>query len=128
MPPASTAENTTGTVKIPYTCVTTSNGSYTGTVTIFVEDGSLAGEGAVNYTVSPGRTVDLRSADFHSACREATDTTLAYIRFDSLPTNDQGTLYFNDRNASNPGKAISAGTKYYRTGSSQISDITSFPS
>ena len=121
------AENTTGTVKIPYTCVTTSNGSYTGTVTIFVEDGSLAGEGAVNYTVSPGRTVDLRSADFNSACREATDTTLDYIRFDSLPTNDQGTLYFNYRNASNPGKAISAGTKYYRTGSSQISDITFVP-
>lgn len=121
------AANTTGTVKIPYTCVTTGNGSYSGTVTIFVEDMSLTAEGAVNYTVAPGRTVDLRSADFNSACREVTETTLDYIRFDSLPDSSQGTLYFNYRNASNTGSRVTSGTKYYRTGSSQISDITFVP-
>ncbi len=121
------AENTTGTVKIPYTCVTTGNGSYSGTVTIFVEDMSLTEEGAVNYTVAPGRTVDLRSADFNSACREVTETTLDYIRFDSLPDSSQGTLYFNYRNASSTGSRVTSGTKYYRTGSSQISDITFVP-
>lgn len=120
-------ENFSGTVRIPYLCVTTSNGSYTGTVTVHVYAASTAeGQGHVNYTVAPGSRVTLNASDFNSACRDATGNTLDYVYFD-LPSSSQGTLYLNYRSASNPGSRISATTRYYRSSTPQISNITFVP-
>lgn len=120
-------ENYTGTVKIPYLCVTTSGGSYTGTVTINVYSASSAGgRGDVNYSVAPDSHVTLQSADFNNACREATGSTLDYVYFD-LPAASQGTLYLNYRSASSTGSRVSQDTRYYRSSSPRISNITFVP-
>lgn len=120
-------ENGSSTVRIPYLCVTTSNGSYTGTVTVHVYPASTAtGQGHVNYTVAPGSRVTLRSGDFDDACRNVTGRPLDYVYFD-LPSTSQGRLYLNYRSSTNTGTAVSSSTRYYRSGSPQISNITFVP-
>lgn len=107
---------TPGRVDIPYTGYTTRGNTFTGTVHITL--GSVGQEaGGPRYTVFSGWTVNLNAADFNAACVAATGNSLGSIQFTQLPGVSQGTLRYTRGGSSTPG-SVSAGDRFYRTGSS----------
>lgn len=119
------AKGYVGDVDIPYRCTDSSGSSYSGTVRIRVYGANGEGSGNVEYSTGRNQRKSLNAADFNSACQEALNGTLNYIRFTSLPSSSSGTLYLNYRNSSST--RVAAGRNYYRSGTPYISDISFVP-
>lgn len=118
------AGSTTGTVTIDYSGRSTGGGRFSGTVEITVESsGSFSG---IYYTGS-SLPIQLRAADFESACRAAVGGTLSYIRLDSLPGAYTGRLYVNYTSPSRPGTTAAAGVSYYAGGTPSVGQLTFVP-
>ena len=115
------AENYTGTVTISYTARDSGNGVYNGKVTITVAGG---GGGDISYQVSSGDYVTFNRGDFNDLCRDATGRTLDYIRFTSLPSSSEGTLYYRYRSSGSYDSQVTEGRSYYRSSSPYLRRVT----
>jgi len=99
------ADDYSGTVKISFRGFDSSGENFDGTVEIRVEGGILP------YTVKAGEKLYFETADFSEYSYDVMDRQFRYVRFTSLPSSSEGTLYYKTSKAS---KNIN----YYRTGSS----------
>lgn len=106
------AEDFTGALRLPFTGWTTDGTSFSGAVEINVRGGVTSGD--IYYSCNPGRSVSFRRSDFTSLSQTATGRTLDYIRFQSLPSTSEGSLYYGS-------SRVSAGTSYYNSNLSQLS-------
>lgn len=95
-----------GTTSFEYTGWNDAGRQFTGTVEITI---SSPQSQVVRYTTTSGQ-VAFQTSDFRSACTASTGGTLAYIRFNSLPSGGAGQL-------SADGVYASTGTSYYADGS-----------
>ncbi|MCI9241868.1 MAG: hypothetical protein HFF43_00595 [Lawsonibacter sp.] len=106
-----------GTVTIYYTgyVAGTSNTRYNGQIVITVDRETSSGIGGPAYDAPQGGAVALDDRDFQSYCEQLLSTrqTLNYIRFDSLPSASEGTLYYDYRSSGGRGTPVSQGTNYY---------------
>ena len=95
----------TGTIRLPFTGMTTGGTRFAGNVEINVR-GSSTGTGNIYYTCQPGKSVSLRAGDFNQLCRERVNDRLYSIQFQGLPNSGDGTLYYST-------SAASANRTYY---------------
>lgn len=109
------ASGWTGELTLYYTgrSVGSSKNRYSGQVTISVIPENSTGD--LSYRISQNGRVTFDDADFNDYCKEtlSDDHTLRFIRFDSLPSSSQGTLYYNWSSASRPGERVYANESYY---------------
>lgn len=112
-----------GTVDIGFTGYDTKGNSFSGTVTIQVDD-SGASEG-ISYSTRPGGSVLFNASDFNDMCREVTGASLNYVRFE-LPASSRGTLYY--KYDSDKPTEVKESTSYYRSGSGRLLDDITFVS
>ncbi len=112
-----------GTVDIGFTGYDTKGNSFSGTVTIQVDD-SGASEG-ISYSTRPGGSVLFNASDFNDVCREVTGASLNYVRFE-LPASSRGTLYY--KYDSDKPAEVKESTSYYRSGSGRLLDDITFVS
>jgi hypothetical protein len=119
------ADDYTGTVQINYRAIDSAGSGYNGKISISVTAAST-GSGNVTYSVKSSGKVTFEASDFNTACRKVLDENLSYVQFD-LPAESQGKLYYNYRSSSNTGTAVSDSTRYYRSSSPYISNITFVP-
>ena len=119
------AKGYVGDVDIPYRCTDSSGASYSGTVRIRVYGANGEGSSNVEYSTGRNQRRGLSASDFNAACQSATNGTLNYIRFTSLPASSAGTLYLNYRNSSST--KVTTGRNYYRNSTPRISNITFVP-
>ena len=107
----------TGAVTVYYTAHITgpSGETYTGQVTINVGKESGSTIGGLHFEASQGGVVRFDDEEFNDYCRDLLDNyqTVSFIRFDSLPSPSEGTLYYDYRSASNTGSPASLDTSYY---------------
>ncbi len=106
-----------GDVTIYYTYKPAGNNAMprSGQLRITVGRDTGVGIGGLSYDVVKGGVAHFDDADFGRYCREVLDDSqsLSFIRFDSLPSADQGVLYYDYRSATNTGSRASVGTTYY---------------
>lgn len=112
-----------GTAAIDYTAYTSDGDSFDGTVVITVSGSS---GGSVDYETEKGTPVLLDSGDFGDAFLNATGSTLSYVKF-TPPSASSGRLYHSYKASSGTGTSVSSSTKYYRSSSPKISDVTFVP-
>ncbi len=120
------AKDYTGTVRFSYRAVDTSAGTYNGRVTIHVSTSQSSGSGDVNYEGDHGTRIRFRASDFNTACREAIGETLNYVRF-TLPPTSEGTLYYNYSSSSSSNNKVTEGTRYYRSSTPALNNISFVP-
>lgn len=82
-----------GIVSVPIVITTRSGKSFDSMLRFVITD---EGDYPLRYKVEPERRVSLIGSDFADACYDATGYELSYIIFDSLPSSDAGTLYYNE--------------------------------
>lgn len=111
-----------GSVTVYYTAygVGANGGSYAGQVNITVNPESSVDIGGLAYDVFQGGVVRFDDEHFNNYCRDILyeenrydRQTLSYIRFDSLPTESEGVLYYDYRSSTNTGSRAASGTSYY---------------
>lgn len=113
-----------GNVSIPYKMYSSDKSSVlSGTIKITVSEGDTASVSTITYTVSDDY-VRFKAADFKSACSNALDKTLSYVKF-TLPSSSSGLLYF-DYNGDDEAK-VSASKKYYSSGTPSLSKVYFVP-
>lgn len=112
------AEGYQGSFVLNYQGFDTSNNSYQGTVRITV--GAGGGEALIRYETTSLYSVGLVSADFISACKDATGGRLSYIKFSALPSSAQGTLLYDGSSG------VTTTAYYYAYGSSRPLSCVSF--
>ena len=101
-----------GTVRIPFTGWTNTGTQFSGNVEINVRGG--AGSGDIHYTCAPGKTVRFSNGDFTRLCRDLTERTLDYIRFQALPSSSDGVLYHNSNTRVNTTTSYRNASSGYR--------------
>lgn len=113
--PGFPASSSSESVTVYYTAHGKGGGSYSGQVRIIVEPEDHVAIGGLAYDVVKGGVARFDDVDFNDYCHDVLDSrqTLSFVRFDSLPSSDQGVLYYDYRSASNTGSRVSAGTSYY---------------
>ena len=106
-----------GTVTVHYTGFGSSGESYSGQVNITVRQMSEStGGGQLSYSAAPGGVVHFTDVDkFNAYCKAIMGggQTISGIRFESLPGESEGVLYYDYRSSTNPGTPVTAGTVYY---------------
>ncbi len=112
-----------GTVTISYTGYDVNGDSYSGKLKITVSD---QGDSTVSYSTDNDTPVKLVASDFNTACKNATGSTLDYVKF-TLPSSTYGVLYYDYSSASKYDSKVSASTKYYRSDSPYIAYISFVP-
>ena len=112
-----------GTVSINYTGYDVDGKSYSGKLNITV---SSSGSSTVSYSTDNDTPVKLVASDFNTACKNATGSNLDYIKF-SLPSSTYGVLYYNYTSSSKYDSKVSASTKYYRSSSPYLYNISFVP-
>lgn len=110
-----------GAVDIGFTGYDTNGNTFSGTVTILVDE-SGASQG-IRYSTRPGGSVLFNASDFNDACREATGASLNYVRFE-LPASSRGDLYY--KYDSDKPTEVKENTSYYRSGSGRLLDDVTF--
>lgn len=121
------AKGYVGTADVIYRCVDNSGIPYTGSVRITVYSPSGVSGDRVEYAMAVNRPQDLNASDFNDVCQDITHSNLNYIRFDSLPSSSAGVLYYNYTSSSSYGSRVSTSTRYYRSSTPRISNITFVP-
>ena len=104
-----------GTATVYYTAYAVGGGSFAGQmdITVGVEDGvTISG---LAYDISRGGVARFDDADFNRYCRQVLDfgQTVNYVRFDRLPSESEGVLWYDYTSSSDPGSRASTGTSYY---------------
>ena len=104
-----------GTVVVYYTGYGTNGRSYTGQILIQVGQEGTTASGLLSYDVAPGGVCRFDDTDFDDYCKRTLDSsqTLSGIRFESLPSEGDGVLYYEYQSALSPGSRAAAGTVYY---------------
>ena len=106
-----------GEVTVYYTGFGTNSKSYNGQIIIQVgqENSTAAAGGLLAYDVAPGGVARFDDWDFDNYCAQLLDDeqTLSAIRFESLPSEREGVLYYDYQTASNTGSRAEVGTVYY---------------
>ena len=105
-----------GTAEITYTAWSTKNQSFNGTIRVTVN-----GTGDVMYSSNEDSPVTFLSDDFNLYHPNVSAVTF------TLPLDSVGTLYHNYTSPSQPGTKVTAGTKYYRTGTPSLDRVTFVP-
>lgn len=118
------AADFTGTVRISYRCVDTSDAYFTGYVTVNVTRHGVQEEGEVSYRALQGERVTFDAADFNSACLEALGETLDYVYFTALPDSADGTLYYYRTATGSSRTPVSSNTRCYRSSSSSTTSLS----
>ena len=113
-----------GTVTVDFTAWSTGDERFTGTVEIRVGSGSSSGGDGIWYSTPKGRALAFDADDFNDFCRDETDETLRYVRFD-LPSASEGVLYYDYSSSSSYDSKVSASKSYYRSSSPKL-DLVSF--
>ena len=119
------AKGYVGDVDVPYRCTDSTGATYSGTVRIRVYGANGEGSSNVEYSTGRNQRKSLNGSDFNSACQRATNGTLNYIRFTSLPASNAGILYLNYSSSSST--RVTTDRNYYRNSTPRISDITFVP-
>ena len=117
-------DNYSGTVSISYTGYSTTGQSYTGTVKIAVSDSNSAD--TITYETDQGEEAEFDADDFNDVCNDVTDENLSYVKF-TLPSSSYGVLYYNYTSASSYTSKVSASTKYYRSSSLYLDNVSFVP-
>lgn len=112
-----------GTVTIDYTAYDSSGDSYDETLIISVLGSDMD---MVHYETLMNVPVTLDTDDFSTAFTDATGYSLSYVRF-SLPDESEGKLYYGYVSDSEYTSEVSSSTKYYRTSSPLLSNVTFVP-
>lgn len=115
----------TGTVSIPFSAYDTDGGRFTGSVSIQVGKGGVAGT-KITYNTAKDTKVKFSADDFNQASQNHDDYNLQYVRF-TLPPSSKGTLYLNYSSSSSSGTKLSASTNYNLDTSPSINNITFVP-
>ena len=110
----------TGTVCIYYTGYTISGQRYTGEINISV---TQSVEGGPVYNMGKGSMVTFSDTDFSNYCYSITGQSLDRVHF-TLPSWEEGVLYYDYKSVSNMGTRVSAATTYYAHRTPRISRIT----
>ena len=94
--------------------------SYAGQVNITVNPEDGVAIGGLAFDTSRGGVARFDDERFNTYCREvlhedswSSRQTLSHIRFDALPSADEGVLYYDYRSASSTGSRAAVGTSYY---------------
>ena len=112
-----------GSVTIPYTMYGTGK-TLTGNIIITISSGSSSSSSAtISYTADDD-SVKFRSADFKSACSDATGKTLDFVKF-TLPSSSKGTLWY-DYEGSDEAK-VTANRKYYAADTPSLNKVYFVP-
>lgn len=106
--------NMSGQAAFGYTGYGTGGTTYTGVV--YVDIGSSAQRG-IQYNTYSGKVANFSSYDFTNVCSGTIGGTLDHIQFTSLPTSNQGTLYYNYSSSTSWNTQVSTWNNYYRIGS-----------
>ena len=114
---------TSGKVTLTYKGYATDGESYTGKIIVNV---AQADESTVTYSVSDESYIEFSSTDFNNACREETGASLSYVKF-TLPSSSDGKLYYNYTASGDYDAAVSSSTKYYRSSTPSISNVSFVP-
>ncbi|MBD5134280.1 MAG: hypothetical protein HDT38_07420 [Clostridiales bacterium] len=112
--------NYTGTVTLPYTGYATSGAQFTGEVVIQVTPNTIT------YTGTNANPMQLSASHLTSACSWQMTKPLSYITLDNLPASTAGRLYVG-YSKFGTGVAANTGTKYYVSGSPNISQLSFVP-
>ena len=112
-----------GSVTIPYTMYGTGK-TLTGNIIITISSESSSSSSAtISYTADDD-SVKFRSADFKSACSDATGKTLDFVKF-TLPSSSKGTLWY-DYEGSDEAK-VTANKKYYAADTPSLNKVYFVP-
>lgn len=113
----------TGTVTLNFTGWDVKGNQFSGQVEISV---GKVERGDIRYSTYQGGKVTMDDNDFNALCRDLTDSSLKYVRFD-LPSSSQGTLYYNYTSGSSYDSKVSASKSYYRSASPYLDRVTFVP-
>ena len=106
-----------GSVTVYYTGFGTNGRSYSGQVIIKVAQEDSVSTGGLSYNTSPGGAARFNDEDFDDYCYEIlgrdASQTLSAIRFESLPSESDGILYYDYQSSGNTGIRAEVGTVYY---------------
>ena len=111
-----------GETTFSYTGYDTKGNSFTGSIVITISKSS----GDIKYTTGLNEPVSFSRSDFNSYCKDKTtsSSTLDYVKF-TLPSSSKGTLYYKyDKSGE---KEVTSSTKYYRSDSPALEDVTFVP-
>lgn len=111
-----------GETTFSYTGYDTKGSSFTGSIVITISKSS----GDIKYTTGLNEPVSFSRSDFNSYCKDETSSssTLDYVKF-TLPSSSKGTLYYKyDKSGE---KEVASSTKYYRSDSPALEDVTFVP-
>lgn len=113
-----------GTSIIYYTGKDAGGNSFNGKLTITIKVASLA---EIITSVAQDEVLILPSSTFSTKFKEAAGGDFSYVQF-TLPSPSYGVLYYNYSSSSNPGTAVKATDKYYRTGTGrQLGEVVFVP-
>lgn len=108
-----------GVAVIPFTGWDTKGNNFSGQVEIAVR---VSGAGDIRYNANNQGKATFDGDDFNTLSKDLTGVGLQYVQF-TLPPENQGTLYYNSTNSS-AGEKVSAGKKYFFSGSPNLDKIT----
>ncbi|NLA85975.1 MAG: hypothetical protein GX847_01570, partial [Clostridiales bacterium] len=118
------AKDFTGVCEISYTAYTSGGASFKGKLKFNVFDGTSV----VSYNAEAGKPVKMRASDFTNAFyMNSGGKSLSYVTFD-LPSVSYGRFYYNYTSSVRFDYAISAGNKFYLTGTPYLSNVSFVPS
>ena len=112
--------------EIAFTGASVSGQTFTGILTI--SSGAAAGSGTagvINYSTTGQNLVTFSAKDFDDACRQATNNTMAYLRFE-MPGPGEGILYYDYRAGVNP-TMLDSSTTLYTSGGVSIDKVSFMP-
>jgi hypothetical protein len=114
----------TGTVVIDFTGYAADGSSHNGDLIIHISHQNDGG--TVECTIERNQVLTLDGFQFSQVFQKATGSSLSAVKF-TLPSPFYGKLYYNYSSLSDFNTPVSGGTKYYRIGSPNISDISFVP-
>ena len=104
-----------GSVTVYYTGFGTNGRSYSGQVFIKVEQEDSVATGGLSFSTTPGNAARFDGNAFDDYCKAILDDsqTIVAVRFESLPSESDGVLYYDYQSSVNTGTRAAAGTVYY---------------
>lgn len=110
--------------EIPFTGASVSGKTFTAILAISNGSGAGGGSaGTVTYSCIGQNPVTFSGKDFDSACRQATNNPLAYVRLD-LPGSEQGILYYDYRAEDPDPMALESDAMLFLTGEVSIDKVS----
>lgn len=111
-----------GNADISYTAWTVGGQSFSGVIRVPVNGAGTSG--GITYYASEGKPARFQAADFEAVCQSRTGRSLDYVTF-YLPSSVYGTLYYNYTGQF--GERVSSSTRYRRSGSERLDDVSFVP-